>query len=179
MAVIAAHPIMSALVAMEAASQVQQGIAANQQAKYNAQVAEQRAEAARKASEIAKYQIERRKRRMLSRQKALYAKAGVTLEGSPLEVLADTASQFELDKAISNYNYGVEVSRNLSEANFQRYAGKQRRTAGFMNAGTTILGGMSKFKSLSSPAKGSFGYWQSRGLASTPEQYGFSSSLYR
>ncbi len=148
MAVVAAHPILSALVAMEAGSQVSQGIAARQEAKYNANVANMRAEQAKRAADIERYRLDRRKRLLMGKQRALYAKAGVTLEGTPLEVLADTSGQFALDKAINDYNAKTGISRNLYEANFQRYAGNQKFGAGFLNAGGTILSGYGSMKGL-------------------------------
>lgn len=142
MAFVAAYPVMTAIAALTAAEAISSGIQANQQAKYNARVSEMNAEAARRNAELEKYKTERRKKQMLSHQKALYAKAGVKFEGSPLEVLADTAAQYDLDKSIINYNSNVAYSRNMYEANFQRYAGKQRRTAGFIKGATTLLKGV-------------------------------------
>ncbi len=39
-------------------------------------------------------------RRLKATQRASYAKSGVTMEGSPLEVLADTQAQADLDEMI-------------------------------------------------------------------------------
>ena len=62
-----------------------------------------------------KQKTEREKRQMLSRQRALYAKSGVVIsEGSPLEVMADTATQFEMD--IRLLGRGARIQRRQVKA---------------------------------------------------------------
>lgn len=70
---------------------------------------------------------EREKGQMASRQRALYAKSGVLVtEGSPLTVMADTANQYQQD---------IENLRK------QKKAVKQ---IGYLNAGSTLLTGVSR-----------------------------------
>ena len=139
MSFVLAHPFISAFVATELAGQYQQAQAQKQAAEYNARVAEMQAEAARRQGVLEQYKIKRAKRRMLGTQRALYAKAGLSLEGTPLEVLADTAAQYDLDLATSKYNTQIGVGRALYEASYQRYAGKQAYRAGLMGMGKTLL----------------------------------------
>lgn len=164
-----ADPITAGLVimtvaggAMKTVSQIAQGKQQAANAEYNAKVAEQQAQAAR---ENAKYQqetltqqseyeqarIQREKQKTQATQRTLYAKSGVRLdEGSPLEVMADTAAQYEMDIAANQYNLGVgleeiryntdvDVSRLKSEAAYQRTQKKAYKTASYWNAGSTIL----------------------------------------
>jgi hypothetical protein len=71
-------------------------------------------------------QKQREKAQMLSRQRALYAKSGVVIsEGSPLEVQADTATQYEMD-----------IRRKRQQA-------KYAKTTSYFKAGSTLLTGMS------------------------------------
>ena len=166
-----AVPLAAAALALETIGLVQQSIAQKQQAKYNARVAEMQAEQARRAAEVQRYQIERRKKQLLGKQKALYSKAGVSLLGSPLEVLADTASEFDLDLALNKYNAQTAYNRGMYEAGWQRYAGRQAMTAGFLKAGGNLLMGGSKLLGSmpkKTPKYGSYEYWHSKGLASTP-----------
>ena len=130
--------------------------------KYSARVAEAQAGAVRtsaafesetlkKQSEIEQAQIRRAKQKATSTQRALYAKAGVRLEeGSPLEVMADTAAQYELDLAANRYNlatgletirYGSETQQaQLSaEAEYRRRLAKSYRTTSYLQAGSTLL----------------------------------------
>lgn len=71
----------------------------------------------------------------LSTQKAMYAKAGVTMSGSPLDTALNTASQFEMDKQITNYN-------TQSKANMDIYKGKVAKQQSEFKAGMAILSGV-------------------------------------
>lgn len=67
-------------------------------------------------------------------QRAGYAKAGVENSGSALDVQLKTAANFELDKAISNYNA-------QSRAAMYEYKAQQAQQAGTFNAGRDLLTG--------------------------------------
>lgn len=71
---------------------------------------------------------------MSGTQAAMYAKAGVTMSGSPLDVMLKTATNFELDKQVSNYNA-------QSKAAMLRYEGAQAKKQADFNAGSTLLSG--------------------------------------
>lgn len=70
----------------------------------------------------------------LSTQRAMYAKAGVTMSGSPLDVAVNTASQFEMDKQIANYNA-------QSKAAMDTYEGEVAKQQGEFKAGMSLLSG--------------------------------------
>jgi hypothetical protein len=132
-------------------------------AKYNALLAEAESGAvARSAaferetltqqSKLEQARTAREKSLAGSKQRALYAKAGVRLEGSPLEVMADTAAQYELDLSTQRYNLatGLEKIRYESEvkqaqlaaqAQWQRSLAKAYKTSSYLMAGATLLGG--------------------------------------
>ncbi len=71
----------------------------------------------------------------LSTQKAIYAKSGVAMSGSALDAAVNTASQFEMDKQISNYN-------TQSKANMERYKGEVAKQNSDFKAGMSILSGV-------------------------------------
>lgn len=71
----------------------------------------------------------------LSTQKAMYAKAGVSMSGSPLDTAVNTASQFEMDKQIETYNA-------QSQANMDRYEGAVAAQQANFKAGMSLLGGV-------------------------------------
>ena len=93
---------------------------------------EANAAAARAAGSHDVYKLKRKQEPLTSTQQALYAKCGVRLEGSPLEVIADSYAQYELDIAITKYNTEALVSRYKSAAFASRFGG-------FIKAGTTLL----------------------------------------
>lgn len=175
--------LMMASIGMQAVGTLMQSRAQQVAAKFNAEIAQRQAEEMRTRGEIEKYRIEREKRRLLGRQRALYAKAGVRYdEGSPLEVLADTAAEFELDKAISEYNTQTGIGYYNAKSALNRYRGRQSRYAGIAGAGMTLLtGAMNMYEGgylNAKPEKYSYEYWRQKGLASTPEDFGLSSSIY-
>jgi predicted ATPase len=131
------------------ASGFQQSAALKEQAKgarYNQAVAEMNAEAARKAAAFAEEQARKKTARLLGTQQAGFAKAGVAMEGTPLEVMAETAAQEEENTLALRYNYAVEASRWGSQAGFYGYESRRQEALsgypigqGFMKAGTALL----------------------------------------
>jgi hypothetical protein len=137
-----AVPLMVIGTTMMAVSQIQQAKAASDAAKYNAELARQQAGAERVRGKQEEKKLKRQKRLMLSKQRAAYAAAGVRIgTGSPLEVMADTAAQYELDIAASRYNTQIGISRALSEAEYQEKAASQYRKMGYFSAAGTLLTG--------------------------------------
>ena len=118
-------------------------------AAYTAKLAE---EAGEESMAMAGIEAERHRdkiRRLKATQRASYAKSGVTMEGSPLEVLADTQAQADLDEMI--IRHGGEVSANAykMEGMFARRAGRSAETAGYIGAGSSLLAGAYKMSKVS------------------------------
>ena len=119
----AALPVIGTAVTVGA--QIMQGMA-------QADAYEANADAVRAAGKFEKYKLRRAQEQMTSKQRALYAKSGVSMEGSPLEVMADSYAQYELDIAVNKYNTESEAKR------LEAAAGASR-TTGFLKAGGTLL----------------------------------------
>lgn len=166
---------------MTAAGQIQQGYAASSAAKANANLAEMQgketsianeynaavARANKEAIQVsAELDIQRQKKaaiRLRGEQVVGYAKAGVKLEGSPLEVMIDSAAQAELDMAITAYNAKTSasqaefaareyarqgqaaVSLSSTQAAQQRAIGKYYIGQGWMSGTGTLLQGAASF----------------------------------
>lgn len=129
---------------MGAVGQLQQGMAASSAARHNAQAARMEAQAIKVSGKREEEKLAREKKKMGGAQKAAYAKAGVLFEGSPFEVMSDTATQYELDLNAQKYNTQMGVSRAHSEAEYQRSMAGAYRTAGFIGAGATLLTGVGR-----------------------------------
>src|SRR5262245_1420631 len=76
---------------------VQQGQATRRAADYNAAVAQQNAVTARNNAAVDEQRQRMLARQTLGRARANYAASGVTMEGSPEDVLAESATQAEWD----------------------------------------------------------------------------------
>ena len=110
-------------------------------AAYTAKLAE---EAGEESKAMAALEVERHRdkiKRLKSSQKASYAKSGVKLEGSPLEVLADTQAQADLDEMIIRHGGQAESSAYGAQAMLSRMKGRSASTAGYINAGSSLLSG--------------------------------------
>lgn len=122
--------LMVASTAVSTIGAISQANAAAQAAEYNAAVARQEAAAE-----------EARRRREAERQmgqiRAGRAKSGVTVEGSPLIVLADSAMEAEIDAL--NARWTGETSAKL-----YKMEARSARRAGIYNAGASLLSGASK-----------------------------------
>lgn len=102
---------------------------------FNAQLAEENAAQAQSQA-----QEEERRHRISSKKtigdiRASIGASGVTLEGSPEDILAESAANAELDALNIRHKGALRGSAFREEAKLQRFYGKQARTAGYIQAG--------------------------------------------
>ena len=129
--------------AMSVYSQVEQGKSQNEWSQYNAAVAERDAVAAQQSAEYDASQKRKETEKLLGRQRALYGKAGVTLEGSPLLLMEETASEGELDALMIEREGKLKAGNYQSEAALSRMKGSSAQKAGYYGAGSSLLTGAS------------------------------------
>jgi len=127
--------------AVSAWSAIQAGRERESAAKYNAEM-----EFIQGIKEKAARQLEERKhrektQRLLARQKSLYLKAGVAMEGTPLEVIGQTAAEAEIDAMIIEAGGQAAYLERLGRMGMFRELGESYRQAGYLRAGTTLLTG--------------------------------------
>lgn len=150
--------IIAATVAsttLQIAGQYQAGKAAEAQGKsqdalleYNAQLAEREATEAQEAAAHEERLFRKGGERLKARQRVGYAKAGVTPEGSPLEVMERTATELEIDALMIRRGGQLGYQRYTAEAGLQRTAGRSallrgraaRRASRIGMAGTAFGG---------------------------------------
>ena len=96
--------------------QIKKGQAEKAAAYYNADVLNEEARQEGIKASLVADNIRRAKRLMSGKQTARYAKAGVKIgTGTTLEVLADTAAQYDRDLAINEYNKKVKQAGFLKK----------------------------------------------------------------
>jgi len=123
-------------------SAYEQGKQAEKMAEYNAAVEHNNALQAQMEAQVAAKTKRKEAEAMNKRQRALYAKAGVVNEGTPLEVLAETAMDMELE-ALEIERFGkVTAQKHRDQAAIDIYSGKSAKRAGTLNAGETLLSGL-------------------------------------
>jgi hypothetical protein len=125
---------------------IQQGKAQQSMANYNADVAERAAENAKVAAAFEESAQRSRADKFRSTQRALFAKSGVTQEGSPLLVEADTAAQAEQDALAIRFSGSAAEARAKSQAAMSRMGGRVAKQASMYKAGTSLLSGASRLK---------------------------------
>jgi len=89
------------------------------------------------AGVITKEQLTQEEEALRSQQASAYARAGVKLSGSPLDVMLDSATDYEFDKLTADYNTKIK-SNNL------RYKANQQMSNAFFGMGTSLLQGTFK-----------------------------------
>lgn len=127
--------------AMSAVSAIQQGKQAQASAKFKAEMAQRNATIARQQAAA---EEEKQRRLGYMRQgaaRAAYGASGVALEGSPLDILEQSAAQEELDALNIRYRGEIGAQSAEGQAALSRMRGDQALSAGYMGAGSAILMG--------------------------------------
>ena len=138
-------------------SSIQQAKAQSEQAKYQADVARQNRDLAEQQASAERRQgyenmIAKRQdtARLIAKQRAAAGASGAVVDvGSNLDLQADTAFQGEID-AISLYNKGIDAGYNAEiqamqygqQADAYDASASQYRSAGYLNAASSALGGI-------------------------------------
>lgn len=148
--------LMVASTLLSAAGSIQQGNATAAAGRYNNQIAQMNASISEKRAKDAleRGKIEEQKKRkqvaqISGAQQAAMAANGVDISfGSPLDTLVDTAVQGELDALTirsntyrEEYDYRVQAANQRAGGQLELMKGKSAQTAGYIGAGSTILGG--------------------------------------
>lgn len=129
----AALAIVGAVISAVAA--VRQGQAAANAETYNAQVAEQNKQIAESQGIAASEAQKRESQRRMGAALAAYGAAGVsTSDGSPTEVLAESARMAELDNLTLKYNYRLKGLGYSNQVELSKANAVNSRTAGYLNA---------------------------------------------
>ena len=134
--------IVAALVS--AGSAVYSASQQRKTAAYRARLAEEAGEEVAAGTEFEKARAEREGKRLKARQRASYAKAGVKMEGSPLEVLADTQAELDLQQMVIEHGGYVSERGYRRQAMWEKQAGRSAQTAGYIGAGSSLLAGSYK-----------------------------------
>jgi hypothetical protein len=142
--------------AMSAAGSIQGGMAAEAEGKsqqnmanYNAALQEREAKSIEARTALQqKQQAEAADRAQSTMRAGLGASGAVTTAGSPLLIQAEQASQAEMENLMIGYQGSEEALAARSQGKLDIMSGKIARqkgsaakTAGFMNAGSTLLTG--------------------------------------
>jgi len=138
-----------ALVAgLQLAAGVVSGLGAVQQlnaqaaaSEYNARVADRNARTVLQQTESEAESQRREGRRKLSAIRAQYGASGLTMEGSPLDVLEDSAMEVELDVQKTRYKGHMEALGYTEKAKLSRLQAESAKDARALSFTSQLLGG--------------------------------------
>lgn len=130
---------------LSAVGAIRQGNMEAKAAEMNAQMNEQNAV----LTEAQAREEERRQRifarKQIGEMRANYGASGVTTEGSPMEVLEESAMQAELDSLNIRYAGAARSAQYRNQAKLQRFYGKEAKLGGYLSAAGSLLGGAGSF----------------------------------
>lgn len=112
----------------------------------NAEMARRSAVMQQEAGKSDTLKLSREKRQMIGEQVAAFGASGLNVsEGSPLEVMMQTARNFERDIQTTGYNADNRAWSQLSQAAIDEYSADQTRNAGWWKTAGTMLTGLSSY----------------------------------
>ena len=130
--------------AMAVIGALNQGQQAKSAANYNATVATNNAVASRQQAAANAEAQARKARLQMGAMRAGYGASGITMEGSAMDVLEQSAATAELDR--QNILYGGELKAGgyQSTAGLELMRGEHAETSSYFNAGSSLLSGAAK-----------------------------------
>lgn len=115
-----------------------------QMADYQAKAYEQQAQADAQSAAFELSQERHKQDLLQSQARAQAGASGVGIAGSPTEVLAANARQGQMDLSAMLYGSRLRQNNLHDQAAISRFSGKQAVTASIFNAGSNLVGGLSK-----------------------------------
>lgn len=125
------------------------GQAQKDAANYNAAVQKNQAATAAQQAEFDAGQIRDRNRRLVATQRANFAANGVDPDsGSAVDVQHDSAKHGELQALMAIYTGQTSSNASLAQAKLDKSRGQYAEQAGWINAGSSVLGGVNQAVSI-------------------------------
>lgn len=122
---------------------VSAGQARSDAAKYNAAVAKNNARASQEQANFEANRIRDRNRRFAAKQRNAVLASGITLSGTSQDLIADSATQGELDVLSVLYTGDVASMNQKARAKLFGLEADDARRAGKIGAASSLLGGAS------------------------------------
>lgn len=133
--------LRAAGVGLQFGAQIGGAFASRRAANFQAEVARQNARAEVQGAAAEEVRLRREQRRRIGATRAAFGAAGVTLAGTPLEVLAEQALVAEEDALLVQFGGRVAAREQRSRASIFAAEGRQEFRGGLFQAGATLLGG--------------------------------------
>lgn len=122
------------------------GLAARNQAEFESDVAKQNATISRQRAAAEAARVRRDTQRRIGATQNAFGASGVTLEGTPIEVLGDQAMVGEEDAQLILFGGEGEAYQHLADASAAKSRGDSAIIGGIGNATGSLLTGSAQFK---------------------------------
>lgn len=143
-------PVATVAVVAMAAGSVYSGMEANKAAKAQASLIEDQAQLAKQEADRAADQKAVERRKFLAEQRMAYSASGISMEGTPLEVGADTWKEFQMEIDALRRSGAAQLAFGQREAETTRATGRAQLVSGILQGVGTAGMGAYKIGSLSS-----------------------------
>lgn len=137
----AAMVVASVFSAIGAISSAQHQASAD---KFNAAVSERNAQAAQQQAQAAAQLQEEQAKKALGATVAGYGASGISMEGTPLDVLSNSAASAERDKQNILYKGKLQAAGYTDQAQLDRYSATNTLNEGYGKATGLLLQGGAK-----------------------------------
>ena len=141
---VVASPVFSNIVQLagvgtQAVGEVKTGRVEAAALRTDANISRREAEIIEATREFETKQLKRQKRKMSGAQRAAFSKAGVILEGTPLDVIRESEEEAEMDILVNKINRDIEKNRFLTRAVVTEAEAAIAERVGTVKAGRTLL----------------------------------------
>ena len=137
---------MVAGMVISAAAKTYAAYKTKEMADYNAEIIKTEEEAERERAKIEEARHREKLKKLMGTQQVMYGKSGVTMEGSPLLVMEETAAQGEIDALLIRQAGQARVAELQAERKMVKMGGRQAWYGGLMQAGGSLLTGAGGMK---------------------------------
>jgi hypothetical protein len=133
--------LYAASAGLGAVGAVGSGLSANRIAQSQAAYMEADAEVARELGAVEADLVRRDGARAVGEAVALQGASGFAMDGSAMDVIAELAGEYDYKARVARYEAGRTARRLENEAASTHEQGRASRTAGFFQAGGSLLTG--------------------------------------
>lgn len=139
-------PLIGAAVSM--VGTLASASAQSQSYKLQAQYADRQAMMAQQKGAYDARQLGRQNDRQLARMRGQYLSSGIALEGSPLDVLTDSATEASLDEQAIKYSAQVQSDNYRFQSSMARQNARNAMTGGYLGALSTGINAFTQMASM-------------------------------
>lgn len=137
---------------VSAVGAIYQGMAASKAAKMNAEANDAAASATRQQAQLEAQRQRVQAAKALGAIRTGYAASGVTLEGNPLDVLAESAYNAEIDNQLILKGGEIRAQGFERSASLDRQRARNAETSGYLSAAGSLLGGAAGYGKMTQAA---------------------------